>query len=117
MLKCDAQAWTRRRIRPHHFGFRKLKVILLEQVALAPDVYGLSLMESSAGSMSRRNDAATMERVMSEDDVAGVADYEGAAAGWGARGKYQSPTSAKYLQSDLGGRVLQRYKLSAVPGR
>src|SRR6267378_8113238 len=30
---------------PHHFGFRKLKVILLEQVALAPDVYGLSLME------------------------------------------------------------------------
>jgi hypothetical protein len=43
--KCDAQASTRRRIRLHHFGFRKLKVILLEQVALAPDVYGLSLME------------------------------------------------------------------------
>ena len=86
---------------------------------LASDVYGLSLMESSvqSGSMSRRNDAATMERAMSDDDVAGVADYEGAAAGWGARGKYQSPTSAKYLQSDLGGRVLQRYKLSAVPGR
>jgi predicted molibdopterin-dependent oxidoreductase YjgC len=34
-----------------------------------------------------------------------------------SRGKYQSPTSAKYLQSDLGGHVLQRYKLSAVPGR
>src|SRR5882724_8975912 len=34
--------------------------------------------------MSRRNNAATMERAMSEDDVVGVADYEGAAAGWGA---------------------------------
>jgi molybdopterin-dependent oxidoreductase alpha subunit len=30
------------------------------------------------------NFAATMESVMSEDDVAGVGDYEGAAAGWGA---------------------------------
>jgi molybdopterin-dependent oxidoreductase alpha subunit len=28
--------------------------------------------------------AATMESTMSEDDVAGVGDYEGAAAGWGA---------------------------------
>src|SRR3979411_1218989 len=37
-----------------------------------------------SGSISRRIFAATMENVMSEDDVAGVGDYEGAAAGWGA---------------------------------
>src|SRR5712664_1348025 len=34
--------------------------------------------------MSRRDVAATMERAMSEDDVVGVDDYQGAAAGWGA---------------------------------
>src|SRR5882762_5979962 len=34
--------------------------------------------------MSRRNVAAAMESAMSEDEVAGVGDYEGAAAGWGA---------------------------------
>src|SRR3979409_628791 len=34
--------------------------------------------------MSRRNVAATMEGAMSEDDVVGVGNYEGAAAGWGA---------------------------------
>src|ERR1700686_1894761 len=37
-----------------------------------------------SGSISRRIVAATMESAMSEDDVAGVGDYEGAAAGWGA---------------------------------
>src|SRR6202171_788353 len=65
---------------------RKLKVNLLEQVALAPDVYGLSLMETSvrSGSISPANITATMECTMSEDDVVGVGDYEGAAAGWGA---------------------------------
>src|SRR3981189_477970 len=34
--------------------------------------------------MSRRRVAATMERALSEDDVVGVDDYQGAAAGWGA---------------------------------
>jgi molybdopterin-dependent oxidoreductase alpha subunit len=38
----------------------------------------------SSGSISRRIFAAIMESAMSEDDVAGVGDYEGAAAGWGA---------------------------------
>src|SRR5713226_7892247 len=34
--------------------------------------------------MSRRNVTAAMESAMSEDEVAGVGEYEGAAAGWGA---------------------------------
>src|SRR5260370_16769767 len=37
-----------------------------------------------SGSITWRNIAATMESLMSEDDVAGVGEYEGAAAGWGA---------------------------------
>src|ERR1700720_140903 len=37
-----------------------------------------------SGCISRRDITATMESAMSEDDVAGVGDYEGAAAGWGA---------------------------------
>jgi molybdopterin-dependent oxidoreductase alpha subunit len=37
-----------------------------------------------SGSVSRPNITATMELTMSEDDVVGVNDYQGAAAGWGA---------------------------------
>jgi hypothetical protein len=64
----------------------KLNVILLENIAFALDLYGISLMKNKpqSGSITRRNIAATTESVMSEDDVAGVGDYEGAAAGWGA---------------------------------
>src|SRR5260370_36073852 len=63
----------------------KLKFIILEKVAFAPDVYGLSLMKmSNRGSITRRNTAATMESLMGGDDVAGVGEYDGAAAGCGA---------------------------------
>src|SRR5260370_394353 len=50
-------------------------------------VHGVSPVENIRPirkSFSRPNITATMESTMSEDDVVGVGDYEGAAAGWGA---------------------------------
>src|SRR5882757_4380118 len=65
----------------------RLNPILLEEVAFAPNVHRRSLMEniSSIPKITfRPHITVTMETTMSEDDVVGVGDYEGAAAGWGA---------------------------------
>src|SRR5260370_3878690 len=69
-----------------HVGFRKLNVILLEETAFALDLYEISPMEDICPIEKHfaANVAATLESAISEDDVLGVGDYEGAAAGWGA---------------------------------
>ena len=81
--------------------FRKLNAILLEQTAFAPDVHGLSPMENIYSILNnpRSNFTATMEHKMSEDDVVGVGEYEGAAGG--ARSLRRQIRNA-FLQIDTG---------------
>src|SRR5258708_39408407 len=62
----------------------RLNPILLEEVAFVPDVHRLSLTESICRSeiAFRPHINAIMESTMSDDDVVGIGEYEGAAAGW-----------------------------------
>jgi hypothetical protein len=51
-------------------------MFLIAQIAFTSDVFRII--------PDGRHRKATMESSMSEDDVVGVGDYQGAAAGWGA---------------------------------
>jgi molybdopterin-dependent oxidoreductase alpha subunit len=63
----------------------RLKLSLCEEIFLrSPDPTTISNATVYLEASPRRNIAATMESVMSKHDVAGVAEYDGAAAGWGA---------------------------------
>src|ERR1700751_2657961 len=62
-----------------------LKLFLIEHVVLGDDVHGpRRKRRSDTGIAFRPNITAITESTMSDDDVAGVREYEGAAAGWGA---------------------------------
>src|ERR1700752_686494 len=62
-----------------------LNLFLIERVVLGGDVHGpIRKRRSDTGIAFLPNITATTESTMSDDDVLGVREYEGAAAGWGA---------------------------------
>ena len=61
-----------------------LNLFLIEHVVLGADVHGLRGKLVPTPKLPFGHIAAIMESTMSDDDVVGVREYEGAAAGWGA---------------------------------
>jgi hypothetical protein len=60
----------------------RLNLFLIEQIARGADLHDLR-WKCPSGTL-RRYITAIMESTMSDEDVVGVSDYKGAAAGWGA---------------------------------
>ena len=61
-----------------------LNLFLIEHVVLGADVHGLRGKLVPTPKLPFGHIAAITESTMSDDDVVGVGEYDGAAAGWGA---------------------------------